>query len=132
MNILKFMSEELVLDQPRKTRGPSKLTRQQLQKAEKVPEAEVNEVYEYWCTVMRPGRTRVPSLDAKRRLKVASAIADYGVDECKAAIDGCAASDFHMGRNKQKKRYDDLALIFRDQAHVERFLSYGGAQEGDW
>ena len=127
MNILKFMSEELVLDQPRKTRGPSKLTRQQLQKAEKVPEAEVNEVYEYWCTVMRPGRTRVPSLDAKRRLKVASAIADYGVDECKAAIDGCAASDFHMGRNKQKKRYDDLELIFRDQDHVESNLSYGGA-----
>ena len=132
MNILKFMSEELVLDQPRKTRGPSKLTRQQLQKAEKVPEAEVNEVYEYWCTVMRPGRTRVPSLDTKRRLKVASAIADYGVDECKAAIDGCAASDFHMGRNKQKKRYDDLELIFRAQDHVERFLSYGGAQEVDW
>ena len=132
MNILKFMSEELVLDQPRKTRGPSKLTRQQLQKAEKVPEAEVNEVYEYWSTVMRPGRTRVPSLDAKRRLKVASAIADYGVDECKAAIDGCAASDFHMGRNKQKKRYDDLELIFRAQDHVERFLSYGGAQEVAW
>ena len=132
MNILKFMSEELVLDQPRKTRGPSKLTRQQLQKAEKVPEAEVNEVYEYWCTVMRPGRTRVPGLDVKRSLKVAAAIADYGVDECKAAIDGCAASDFHMGRNKQKKRYDDLELIFRDQDHVERFLSYGGAQEVDW
>ena len=127
MNILKFMTEELMLEKPRRGRGPSKLTQQQRQKAEKVPEAEVNAIYEYWCTVMRPGRTRVPGLDVKRSLKVAAAIADYGVDECKAAIDGCAASDFHMGRNKQKKRYDDLELIFRDQDHVERFLSYGGA-----
>ena len=121
-----------MLEKPRRGRGPSKLTQQQRQKAEKVPEAEVNAIYEYWCTVMRPGRTRVPGLDVKRSLKVAAAIADYGVSECKAAIDGCAASDFHMGRNKQKKRYDDLELLFRDQDHIERFLSYGGAQEVDW
>ncbi len=74
---------------------------------------------------MRPGRTRVPALDAKRYLKVASAISDYGVEECMRAIRGCAASDFHMGRNKQNKRFDDLELIFRDQDHVERFLGYG-------
>lgn len=76
---------------------------------------------------MRPGRTRVPALDAKRYLKVAAAVADYGVDDCMRAIRGCAASDFHMGRNKQNKRYDDLELIFRDQDHVERFLEYGAS-----
>lgn len=136
MNILKFMQQLSITKGPEtrmssNTRGPSKLTRQQRQKAEKVPAAAINEIYEYWCTVMRPGKTRVPSLDAKRELKVASAIADYGIPECKAAIDGCAASDFHMGRNKQKKRYDDLELIFRDQDHIERFLSYG-ASGVDW
>jgi len=73
---------------------------------------------------MRPGRTRVPALDDKRRLKVASAIADYGAAECMRAIDGCRQSDFHMGRNKQNKKYNDLELIFRDQDHIERFLSY--------
>ena len=114
----------------KKTRGPSRLTRQQQQKAEKVDPQLVDQVYEYWRDVMRPGRTRVPALDSKRYLKVAAAVADYGVDECKKAIRGCAASDFHMGRNKQKKRYDDLELIFRDQDHIERFLQQGDI--GDW
>ncbi len=133
MNILKFM--QLTIDGGTrvnsKSRGPSKLTRQQRQKAEKISNHDINAVYEYWCEVMRPGKTRVPSLDAKRSLKVASAIADYGVQECRRAIDGCAVSDFHMGRNKQKKRYDDLELIFRDQDHIERFLSYS-AEGLDW
>ena len=111
----------------KKTRGPSRLTRQQQQKAEKIDSALVDQVYQYWCSTMRPGRTRVPALDAKRYLKVAAAVADYGVDDCMRAIRGCAASDFHMGRNKQNKRYDDLELIFRDQDHVERFLEYGAS-----
>jgi hypothetical protein len=134
MNILKFMDQLTITGElvaAKRTRGPSKLTRQQLGKAEKVPEAEVQELYEYWCSTMRPGRTRVPALDTKRHLKVAAAIADYGVDQCKLAIDGCAASDFHMGRNKQKKRFDDLELIFRDQDHVERFLSNVRDDGGD-
>lgn len=112
------------------TRGPSRLTRQQREKAEKVDPELVDQVYAYWCEVMRPGRTRVPALDARRYLKVAAAVSDYGVEECMKAIRGCAASDFHMGRNKQNKRYDDLELIFRDQDHVERFLTYG--EYSDW
>ena len=115
---------------PKKTRGPSRLTREQREKAEKVDPQLVDQVYQYWCEVMRPGRKRVPALDAKRYLKVASAVADYGVEECLRAIRGCAASDFHMGRNKQNKRFDDLELIFRDQDHVERFLTYG--EYNDW
>ena len=115
---------------PRKTRGPARLTREQRQKAEKVDPQLVDQVYQYWCFVMRPGRKRVPALDAKRYLKVAAAVSDYGVDDCRRAIRGFAASDFHMGRNKQNKRYDDLELIFRDQDHVERFLTYG--EYSDW
>ena len=72
----------------------------------------------------------MPALDERRYLKVASAVSDYGVDECLRAIRGCSASDFHMGRNKQNKRYDDLELIFRDQDHVERFLEYGASADG--
>ncbi len=115
----------------KKTRGPSRLTREQRSKAEKVDPELVDQVYRYWCELMRPGRTRVPALDAKRYLKVAAAVSDYGVDDCMRAIRGCAASDFHMGRNKQNKRYDDLELIFRDQDHVERFLNYG-AYDDSW
>lgn len=117
----------------KKTRGESRLKQQQRRKAAAVPENEILEVYEHWIQVMRPGKKRVPALDEKRRLKVAAAISDYGVEDCKNAINGCARSEFHMGRNKQKKRYDDLELILRDQDHVERFLSYLPADGGaDW
>ncbi|SVC42381.1 uncharacterized protein METZ01_LOCUS295235 [marine metagenome] len=115
------------------SRGESALKKEQRLKAAGVPESSIVIIYEYWLEVLRPGRTRVPTLDAKRRLKVASAIADYGIEDCKRAIDGCAASDFHMGRNKANKRYDDLELIFRDQDHVERFLGYTNQElQGDW
>ena len=107
-----------------KGRGESRLKQDQRRKAETVSDALISQVYEYWLSEMRPGRTRVPALDDKRRLKVASAIADYGALECMRAIDGCKRSDFHMGRNKQNKKYDDLELIFRDQDHIERFLSF--------
>ena len=117
----------------KKGRGESALSKEPRLKAAGVLDIEILEVYAYWLLKMRPGRTRVPALDHKRRLKVASAIADYGIQECIRAIDGCAASDFHMGRNKANKRYDDLELIFRDQDHVERFLSFTNQDlEGDW
>lgn len=119
--------------QPRKGRGESALKKQQRAKSLNVSEIDILSVYEYWATVMRPGRTRLPALDERRSLKVAAAIADYGVDECKRAIDGCRKSEFHMGRNKLKKRYDDLELIFRDQDHIERFLAnVVETSEADW
>jgi len=141
VNILKLDDEETVPISPdggaviKRSRGESRLKQQQRRKAVGVSDAEIVTVYEYWVSVMRPGKKRVPSLDEKRRLKVASAIADYGVEDCLKAIDGCAVSDFHMGRNRQKKRYDDLELILRDQDHVERFLGFTtGSDDGevDW
>ena len=37
----------------------------------------------------------------------------------------------HQPLYKQKKRFDDLELIFRDQDHVERFLSNVRDDGGD-
>lgn len=112
-------------------RGESRLKKEQRAKAAEVSEEDILNVYSYWAQIMRPNRKRLPALDDRRRLKVAAAIADYGLEDCRRAIDGCSRSDFHMGRNRQKKRYDDLELIFRDQDHVERFLAF--AEEGaDW
>ena len=117
---------------PKRGRGESGLKKEQRAKADQVLDEEVQKVYEYWLGHMRPNRTRVPALDDRRRLKVAAAIYDYGVNECLRAIDGCGASDFHMGRNKANKRYDDLELIFRDQDHVERFLGYLQEEGPTW
>lgn len=123
---------ELPKKQHRKRSSP-KLKAEQTLKGSTVAESDVDEVYRYWISVMRPGRTRVPQLDDTRSRKVKAAIADYGVEMCKQAIDGCAASDFHMGRNRANKRYDDLELIFRDQSHIEMFLDRSDAKKkGDF
>ena len=115
-----------------KGRGESRLKKEQRRKAEAVPDALISEVYAYWLSQMRPGRTRVPQVDDRRRLKVARASADYGAAECMRAIDGCKRSDFHMGRNKQNKKYADLELIFRDQAHIDRILGYSAGPSSEW
>lgn len=70
---------------------------------------------------MRAGSKRKPILDATRRQILGAAIHDYEIQGCKDAIDGCALSEFHMGRNKNNKRYDSVELIFRDAEHVEKF-----------
>jgi hypothetical protein len=83
---------------------------------------QVEEVFNFWITTVRnSGRGLQPVLTDKRKKVVTQAIDWYGVDGCKKAIIGCSKSDFHMGKNKQNKKYDSIELILRDAEHIERF-----------
>lgn len=93
-------------------------------KEEAVPAQAIHVVFDYYLNVHKADSKRKPLLDAKRRRILAVSIYDYGVDDCKAAIDGCSNSHFHMGQNKQGKVYNSLELIFRDAANIERFIGY--------
>lgn len=93
-------------------------------KEESVPAIEIEDVFNHWIVIHKSDSKRKPLLDAKRRRILAVSIYDYGVDDCKAAIDGCSNSHFHMGQNKQGKVYNSLELIFRDAANIERFMGY--------
>lgn len=85
------------------------------------------EIFEYWKDAM--GKTR-PVMDTKREQRIGWAIANYGIDGCRKAIDGCTMSSWHMGKNPGKKRYDDISLIFQDAKHVEMFLDhYSGGKK---
>jgi len=42
--------------------------------------------------------------------------------QLKAAVEGCSKTPHNMGRNDTGQRWDDLELICRDGAHVERFM----------
>lgn len=113
-------------------RPPSERAISRAKKAAMISDAAVIEVWEYWTSVMRAGSKRKPVLDATRRQILGAAIHDYEVQGCKDAIDGCALSEFHMGRNKMNKRYDSVELIFRDAEHVEKFQEIlDKSQEGD-
>lgn len=101
-------------------KGKHATTKYKKQRADKVSLIAIEEVFNYWKTVMNKRSTVV--LDELRRQNIGAAIHDYGIEKCKHAIDGCALSDFHMGRNKQNKRYDSIELILRDSVHIEKFV----------
>lgn len=82
---------------------------------------DVCEIFTYWQHVMRHPGAR---LDSPRRYKIQQALQHYSVADLKQAIDGCANSDYHMGRQGgQPKVYDNLTLILRDADHIERFMA---------
>lgn len=102
----------------KKGRGPNAHNKNKVEIGKKVAFPLVLEVFEYWKHTMGKKRAQ---LDIKRERDLRWAIAVYNVEGCKDAIAGCALSDFHMGKNKQKTAYNDISVIFRDAAHVEKF-----------
>lgn len=83
---------------------------------------EVRKVFDHWRDVL--GHPRAV-LDGKRRRRIETALKSHGLATVLAAVDGCARSDWHMGRDPATngKRYDDLELILRDASKIERFAS---------
>lgn len=68
---------------------------------------ETVEVFEHWKARMGlNGHTR---LTPGRRKKIIERRKTYSVEELVAAIDACAASDFHMGKNDRGRPFNDLA-----------------------
>ncbi len=84
---------------------------------------EIDEVFEHWRSIMGHVRAR---MDSKRETAIRSRLKDgYTVEDLKLAIDGCAASAWHMGSNERETRYDSITLILRDADHVDRFIHIG-------
>jgi hypothetical protein len=78
-------------------------------------------VYEYWCRVMDKGPRTV--FDAGRRSAIEKQLkAGRTVEELCQAVDGCKRDRFSMGENDYGKKFNDISLICRDAAHVEKFV----------
>jgi hypothetical protein len=78
-------------------------------------------VFRHWKQVLDHPRAQ---LDPKRTRVIRARLQEFSAEDLCAAIDGCAASDFHMGRHPktQGARHDGIELIFRDAGQVEKFL----------
>lgn len=84
-------------------------------------------VFEFWRRVM--GKNARTAFDSKRRKAVEARLADgYTVDDLRRAIEGCSQTPHNMGQNDRSERYDDLELICRDAAHVDRFRATAAAR----
>lgn len=90
----------------------------------------VQRVFNHWRQRLDHPKAK---LEGKRKRLIASRLKDFSVDELFKAINGCAQSDWHMGRDPKTagKRYDGIELILRDAAHIERFIAIAeGKQSG--
>lgn len=122
--VVLFSNESYTETMTEPTRGRPKSSKRlsKEKKASTVAEDQITEVFNFWVETCKTDARRPPVLDEKRRLCIGAAIHDYGVEDCRNAIEGCTMSDFHMGRNKANKKYNDVELILRDSEHIERFL----------
>lgn len=89
-------------------------------KAATVPEEQIQQVFDYWLLTMNKQKRAI--LSAERKNLIGAAIHDYGIETVMEAIRGCSLSSFHMGGNKQRKRYDSLELILRNTEKIEYFV----------
>lgn len=81
----------------------------------------IDQVFQYWKQIMKSPRAK---LDTKRRTAVQARLKDgYTAADLMQAIDGCSNSDWHMGKNKDGKVFNDLELICRDAGKVDGFMA---------
>jgi hypothetical protein len=93
------------------------------------PRGPVEEVFTAWAaTQLRP--TTVKFTDDRRRL-IAKWLKLYPVADLVAAVQGWQHSPFHCGENEHGTVYNDIKLLLRDAAHIERFrdLWHNGPQQ---
>lgn len=84
------------------------------------PKGDVEIIFEYWQRIMAPKA----AFSDERRRTIQRALLHSSSAEIKQAIDGCAASDFHMARGEYagKPRYTGVELILKNRTNVEKFM----------
>ncbi len=74
----------------------------------------VHEIFDFWK--VSTGHEKAV-LDDKRKSKITKALKGYSVEQIKKAIGGYVNSAWH-----KENRQDEITLMLRDSAHIERFL----------
>ena len=76
-------------------------------------------IFQHWQESMGSPRSKLT--DGRRKRIKARLKEGYTVDDCNLAIDGCKASDFHMGHNDRATKYNGVERIFRSGEELEKF-----------
>ena len=126
------MSKNMIWEEPQlfDTGQPEKPQKQAVG-ADSVPASVIDAVWQHYVSTMS-ARGPQPKLTESRSRLIRNRIAEHGADMCKAAISGCANSEWHMGGNPQGKKYNSIELILRNAEKVEWFSELDtGMAEGD-
>lgn len=86
---------------------------------------EVIRVFDAWvqATGRQPNQTKLTPERIQRIFKWLKI--GYGVDELRAAMVGVTRSPFHMGENDRGVKYDDLLVVLKSSANIEKFRNLG-------
>lgn len=87
-----------------------------------VPQAgppEVDVVFKHWQKTLNHPQAK---LTPERERKIKIALKTYSAPQLCKAIEGCSKTPHNMGQNDRHEVYDDISLILRDAAHIERFM----------
>jgi DNA-binding PadR family transcriptional regulator len=90
---------------------------------------DVQVIFDFWREQLDHPRARLVDGDARER-KIRVILKNYSVDECKEAILGCKFSAWHMGDNKDGKKYDSIDLIFRGADKIDNFREIYHQEKG--
>jgi uncharacterized protein YdaU (DUF1376 family) len=84
------------------------------------PNLNTNVIFDHWQKKLNHPKSK---FDTKRQKAVNARLSDgYTVEDLLLAIDGCSQDSWSMGKNDSGQIYDDLELICRDSAHVDKFM----------
>lgn len=95
----------------------------------KIPLVEqARRVFGFWREHMKHPRA---ALDAKREKAITARLRDgYSVEDLVLAVKGCRLTPHNMGKNDRNTVFDDIELICRDAAHVDRFIHTASSANG--
>ncbi len=86
----------------------------------------VEEIFAYWQTELKHPQSK---LDKERKKAIKSRLAEgYAVDRIKQAIRGIKKCPHNMGQNDRNTKFDDIELICRSGANVDRFADAESAE----
>lgn len=81
----------------------------------------VEKIFGYWQKTMQTPRSKLDAARTKAIKRGLTKLKFDPADLCRA-IRGCSLTPFNMGDNQDKKKHNDLDLIFRDAKHIEGFI----------
>lgn len=78
-------------------------------------------IFEYWKKIMGYPEAE---LDDDRKYWIRKALRKNSIEKLCKAIVGCSLTPFNMGENEQSEYYNDLHVIYKNNAQIERFIRH--------
>lgn len=94
-------------------------------KAKGVTQTQIAEVFNAWQESTGRERTK---LDDSRRTKIRLALESYPVEDVLDAVRGWQMSPFHRGENREHRVWNELTLLLRNAAQIEKFRDLARAE----